>query len=579
MRSNKSWLVALATAFAVQEGFAAPQDTVKWLLNDFRRPAANNAEFEKYHLGATYDNHETICPGASVSMKAVNPGVGGFAAVNINGPNRSNSEYIAACTGALFPLNPWWKPEDLRDLKELRFKTKSKSMPNIQVSFDGPAMPFSSAGYTLKMDVSGDISSEWVWNVVPLRKEDFAYPNWFKKLRVGDSGLTLVKVYVPDSMGNLVWSDIRLNWTAWRGTYLNSDYMSNSAYDDDSVNVLKNVRAVKFEFECQSGSFEIDSIMLVGVSPTWPRVNGKSCQGASTLLDDFSATKSDPSRNLLGGAWWAVSDTDSFHPQSMAAGSSRIRSAHGAWAPSPELEAASLVADLDRIDPDAHPDAGWASLFTNVPAGALEKLKAISMKIRAGGDSAFPFDSSRVMGVVFRAIGPGFADSLVYEARIPFRQIRSTPDDSSICLDLSELRQPAWYTGIHGIKRVSPKDILRLSWSLMLQDPSSTTASTSRIDLKEVRLWGVEPTSSIGGVQRMRQEIGVRNRDGIRLSYSVPGNLAQVRIVRLDGSVVSSFEAPATVSDMPLPKRLGRGAYAIDVFGAGERRTANFAVP
>lgn len=374
---------------------------------------------------------------------------------------------------------------------------------------------------------------------------------------------------------------MRLNLSAFRGEYLNDDSKSVTAYDDDSVNILKNVRAIKLQFQNSDRTILIDSVMLVGVSPKWPRVNGKTCQGVSTLLDDFSAAKPDPTRNLLGGAWWAISDTDSFRPQSMATGKSMIGSGNGGWAPSPELGAASLVADLNRIDPDAHPDAGWASLFANVPAGSLENLKAISMKIRAGGGDGFPFDSSRIMGVVFRAIGPGFADSLVYEARIPFRQIRSTPDDSSICLDLSELRQPAWYTGIHGIKRVSPKDILRFSWSLVLQDPTATTASTSRIDLKEVRLWGLEPTSSIGGggAQRKRQEIGVRNRDGIRLSYSVPGASAVVRIVRMDGSTASVFTGPATVSDMPLPNRLGRGTYAIEVVGAGERRAARFAVP
>jgi hypothetical protein len=237
------------------------------------------------------------------------------------------------------------------------------------------------------------------------------------------------------------------------------------------------------------------------------------------------------------------------------------------------------VADLDRVDADAHPDAGWASLFTSVPAGAMEKLKAISMKFRTDGDDPFPFDSSRIMGVVFRAIGPNVVDSLVYEAHIPYRQIKSTPEDSSICLDLSELRQPAWYTGFHGIKPVTPKDILRFSWSLVLQDPSATTASTSRIDLKEVRLWGMEPTSSIGSVERVRQEVGIRHHDGIRLSYSVPGNRAQVRIVGMDGAIASSFAAPATVSDMPLSHKLGRGTYAIEILGSGERRRARFTVP
>lgn len=565
MRMNNSWLVVLAAAFAVQESVAASQDTVKWLLNDFRRPAANNAEFEKYHLGATYDNHETICPGASIHVSAMSPAQGGYADIQTT---KSQKDF-SSCTGILFPIDPWWtENNDLREIKELRFK--SRNLSSVNIALDGLAVPLAAAGYHPAYQVDNSYPGNWSWNTIKFPSEDFFYPGW-----VGG----YIPVYAVDSLGHLVKSEIKLTKLHRRSRLLNKDSSNSSDYQNDSVNILKNVRAIKFEFENTTGHIGIDSIMLVGVSPTWPRVNGKLCQGTSALLDDFSATKSDPSRNLLGGAWWAVSDTDSFHPQSMGTGKSQLRSKHGAWAPSPELGAASLVADLDRVDPDAHPDAGWASLFTNVPAGSLEKLNAISMKIRAGGDNSFPFDSSRVMGVVFRAIGPNFADSLVYEARIPFRQIHSTPNDSSICLDLSELRQPAWYTGAHGIKRVSPKDILRFSWSLILQDPSATTASTSRIDLKEVRLWGIEPTSSIGGKDRPRQEIGIRHRDGIRLSYSVPGDRAQVRIVRLDGSTASAFAAPATVSDMPLPAGISRGSYAIEVTGAGMRRTARFVVP
>jgi len=399
-----------------------------------------------------------------------------------------------------------------------------------------------------------------------------------ENMKNGGSG-DVVGVYLPDSNGNLVRSNIPLSTSAFRGRYVNDDLKSSRDYEDDSVNILKNARALKLQFQNSDKTILIDSIMLVGVTPTWPRIKGKSCQGTSALLDDFSATKPDPSRNLLGGYWWAASDTDTFRPQSPATGKSSVRTKGDVWSPSPELGAASLVADLDRVDADAHPDAGWASLFTNVPAGAVEKLKAISMKIRAGGDDSFPFDSSRVRGVVFRAIGPNFVDSLVYEARIPYRQILSTPEDSSICLDLSELRQPAWYTGTHGIKPVSPKDILRFSWSLVLQDPSAKTASTSRIDLKEVRLWGMEPTSSIGSVERVRREVGIRHHDGIRLSYSVPGDRAQVRIVGMDGAIASSFTAPATVSDVPLSHKLARGTYAIEIMGSGERRRAKFTVP
>lgn len=598
MRSNNLWLVAIfavATAQGVSALEAAP-DTAKWLLYDFRRPTANNAEFEKYHYGAVYENRETTCPLCTVSVTSSRYAKRDFAEIKIHLSEQGPTSYYAN-TGILFPIDPWWTSRnDLRNLKRIKFKIRLANPTQdafdyyiLGVALDGPALPFANAGYH-PIKYVGFGSSQWEWVDVDVSK--FRYEQWMKDdVKRGTRSASLLGL---GEDGKLARTLSVVDARAIRGRILNSDSAESLDYDNDSVNILKHARAIKFslrptyadmpdyiDLSTANIVMQIDSIQLVGVSPSWPRVAGKTCHGTSALLDDFSATKPDPSRNLLGGAWWAVSDTDSFRPQSMATGWSSIHSKEGVWTPSPELAAASLVADLNRIDPDAHPDAGWASLFTNVPAGSLENLKAISMKIRAGGGEGFPFDSSRIMGVVFRAIGPGFADSLVYEVRIPYRQIRSTPEDSSICLDLSELRQPAWYTGIHWIKKIAPKDILRLSWSLILQDPSATTASTSRIDLKEVRLWGLEPTSSIGGgsAQRMRQEIGVRNRDGIRLSYSVPGASAEVRVVRMDGSTASVFTAPATVSDMPLPNRLGRGTYAIEVVGAGERRAAKFAVP
>ncbi|MEN9307523.1 MAG: hypothetical protein RL173_1455 [Fibrobacterota bacterium] len=558
MRKDKFRLVALVTVIAVQAGFAAPQDTVKWLMRDFRRPTANRAELERFHAVTVYDNHETICPEVTVKVSTIGQDSGGYASIqvtkstgNVDSWKDSNRNKVTSCAGLLVPIDPWWRTKnDLRELKELRFKSRGRM--DVDVSMDGPALPSSEQGYSPVANVHR-WNGRWGWNVVDLPMDAF-YHYWIDGGVNGDSPLV-------------------------RGRYLDGRAKGDSAYDDDSVNILKNVRALKFELPNENVSFQIDSIMLVGVAPTWPGIEGKSCQGSSALLDDFSATKADPIRNLLGGAWWAASDTDTFRPQSPATGKSSVHTKGNVWSPSPESGAASLVADLDRVDADAHPDAGWASLFTSVPAGAMEKLKAISMKFRTGGDDPFPFDTSRIMGVVFRAIGPNFVDSLVYEAHIPYRQIKSTPEDSSICLDLSELRQPAWYTGFHGIKPVSPKDILRFSWSLVLQDPSATTASTSRIDLKEVRLWGMEPTSSIGSVERVRQEVGIRHLDGIRLSYSVPGNRAQVRIVGMDGAIASSFAAPATVSDMPLSHKLARGTYAIEILGSGERRRAKFTVP
>lgn len=559
MRANNSWLVVVATtAIAVQDGHTAVADTVKWLLHDFRRPAADRADFEKAHRAATYDNRATICPEVTLKVSTAGADSGGYASIQVtkSKSHRENCDFcemttVTSCAGLLFPIDRWWRSHnDLRQLRELRFKSRGRIQVN--VTMDGPAVPRSAEGIN-PVAWASNSGTAWEWNTVDLLS-DAGYPYWVERF-------------------------IERNSPLYSSRFMNIESKDSPDYDLDTVNILKNVRAIKFELSNTDQSFQIDSILLVGVAPTWPRVAGKSCQGASTLLDDFAAAKPNPSVNLLGGSWWAVSDTSFYRPQSPATGKSSIRSKDGAWAPDPELAAASLVAELDRIDPDAHPDAGWASLFTRLPWEGLPNLKAISMKFATGGESPFSFDSTRVVGVVFRAHGYGFADSLIYEALIPYRQIRSTPEDSSICLDLSELRQPAWYTGLHGIKPVSPKDIQRFSWSLVLQDPAATTASTSRVDLKEVRLWGLEPTSSVQAAGLGRQEVGIRNHDGIRLSYSVPGARAQIRIVGMDGTIASSFTAPATVSDMALPHKLGRGTYAIEILGSGERRKAKFTVP
>ena len=91
-------------------------------------------------------------------------------------------------------------------------------------------------------------------------------------------------------------------------------------------------------------------------------------------------------------------------------------------------------------------------------------------------------------------------------------------------------------------------------------------------------IFGLIGTNQLG-LREVGFDFGIRHHDGIRLSYSVPGDRAQVRIVGMDGAIASSFTAPATVSDMPLSHKLGRGTYAIEIMGSGERRKARFTVP
>ncbi len=288
MRKNNSWLVAIFAIAIAQEVSAldASADTAKWLLYDFRRPAANNAEFEKYHLGATYDNHETICPDASIRVATNSVGTEHFARIVATRSARLWRSDLRTCAGILFPIDPWWTSNnDLRGIKELRFK--SKGISDVDVALDGLATPAAIGGFQPILSVWNDVADKWTWTVIKFPNEDFEFPAW---------GNSCVSVYKRDSLGHVgLDSCIGIPRNNSRKRLLNSELSGSADYDSDSFNILKNIRAIKFQLGNYDYDFQIDSIMLVGVSPTWPRVNGKSCQGVSALLDDFSATKSAPS--------------------------------------------------------------------------------------------------------------------------------------------------------------------------------------------------------------------------------------------------------------------------------------------
>jgi len=259
----------------------------------------------------------------------------------------------------------------------------------------------------------------------------------------------------------------------------------------------------------------------------------------------------------------------------------------GEFSLSSDLGWAELNALLNKGDAKTHPYAGYAELGTGLGTKLKPKdltgLTGIGFQILAGGsDPDNPvFDKAKLLGVSFKVAKASVGDSVTYAANIPFGAINAnvTGDFVDICVDLAQLKQPAWYSAKVGNVAFKPNDLVQMSWALKIQKDADATAKLSQVDVKSVKLYGSDKFVGVkGAANRSAKALSATYGKSLVVSFSVPGSKAELEVVRLDGSKVASFATAASVTNLALPVSLKNGTYMVVVRGEGARQVVSLSV-
>jgi len=590
-----------------------------FLLGDFPTATTTEEEFAAEYFGKTYGNKSAACPSCAAELISTKDATGDFARMNYSLPSAGSGAYFAN-VGVMLPLdNLWSSANDLRAMTKVWFKARTTSTYadgiNLKVNFDGPAFPFGSAGYTRLKTVV--VTGEWTWYTIAVK--EFAYASWMKTDAAAGTKSVIVIDNLPD--GTTAERTVKLNARAVAGKLLNIDSAASPDYDNDSVNALKNVKMIQFGIDPIYGtggltldpdylagntakSLDIDSVIFEGVDGGWAPMEGKNCVGESETIEDFNLANPVKEAvgitgNYAGGYWFAYSDTSSTKvaPADSAVGKSSVAPLDPAdpesvWGINPlaDVISADMLATFNKVDVKKHPYAGWAELGTSLvsekqkPKGVnATGLKAISFKIRAGGTDPFTvqFDKAKLTGVTFKVAKSSVGDDVTFEAKVPFSQINANANSGdfvNVCVDITSLKQPTWYTAKNGVKPFTVDSLNQLSWALKLQKDSYLTGEPSLIQVSEVKFYGSKMIGVKGAAARGTKSLEASYAKGLVVSYSVPGDKAEIEVVRMDGSKVASFTKSASAKNLALPVSLNNGTYMVVVRGEGARQTVTLPV-
>lgn len=605
-KCRRDLVAATFLAVAIPVLAAGPSGTGAFrLLGDFASPASDSAQFAKNYWGKSFGNRSVECPGCMAVPSAIaDEQTRGFARLSFTlAPTAPEGRTYYANAGLMLPLDrAWTTANDIRGLTKVWFKARS-SVANltVKVNFDSPAFPFGSAGYVRQFNIA--VGTEWKWySILP---SQFKYATWMlSDVKVAGKKVWVVRTN-PD--GSTFSEQVPLTADAVAGVLANkADSGASPSYSSDAVNALKNAKLIQFGIEpkydasatpagtaldpdfaaeATDATLDIDSVYLEGVEDL-PWEDGVGCVGSrADTIEDFSRAKAEPGRNLLGGYWYAVSDTSSDPAKlaDSAVGRSAIESdAEAGWAVDPLGGSANLVAVLDKGDAKAHPYSGFAQVgteLTKLESGIdLGGAKAISFKILAGGpDPDRPvFDVEKIKGVAFRIARASVGDSAVYGVTIPYRAINAslTGEPANVCVDLGRLRQPGWYEQKYGAKPFASQDATKLIWDLSIQDPAAASAARSQIQIFDVLVWGGKGVGVGEGIGRVRKpgSLSARAENGkVRISYMVPGREARIEVRDLSGRRILSISAPSSAAELELPISSGNGLVLVSILGEGVR--------
>jgi hypothetical protein len=369
---------------------------------------------------------------------------------------------------------------------------------------------------------------------------------------------------------------------------------------DPAWNAGTSFKSTAAALVCINNTLTIRNIVIKGVDLYPPILS--TCAGTSVLLDDFTSPvgrkAADP--NLLGGYWYAFTDTSSVvKANDTAVGSSTITLPAGAKKWLPTLNTAAVVtATLEKnVGTVFHKYAGWADIGTDLPGGNPDgsldlqglasgnALTGISFDLYAGASLASvvtgaAFDTTTILKVIFKVGRSSVADEGQFQANIPIHQ--ATTGTQGLCVLTTDLSQPGWYT-----KPVawSAEDLTKLSWEIKIEDQASSaihTSTPSTFAVTNVKLYGVAATdfdvTGIKGIRSSNKALKVTYGSGLVLSYAVAGTSAQVDVIRLDGTRVASFKEAASAKNLSLPVSLTHGNYLVTVRGSNSRLVSSLAV-
>jgi len=346
------------------------------------------------------------------------------------------------------------------------------------------------------------------------------------------------------------------------------------------------------------GSMFVKNINIVGASLySWN--NGVGCAGTGFPLDHFGVKPTN--QNAVGGYWFVYTDTSTAKPTDSATGASSIQSltavkAWGIWPANGGMGAIRTTLEKN-VAATYHAYAGWADIGTNFATDELggnvpvtfPGIKAISFDMYLGKAIAdsLKWDSVQVPYITFKVGKKGIGDAQPFQIKIPAFK----GDGSNLCVDMDSLTQPTWYTDkTSGGDVWTATDFTQLAWEIKIDDQSDATIHTSgpnTLALQNVKMWGLD---SLTAANAVIGAIGVKGHavrasglvadyhNALVLSYSMAGTSAKVEVVRLDGSKVASFNAPAVAKNLNLPVSLVRGTYLVVVRGAKATTTAPLVV-
>jgi len=472
----------------------------------------------------------------------------------------------------LQPLNSSWKPMNFTGVTAVSFEYKTDAKTTAEFSLSSPLY-------------KGDASNSGVMMLAELA----AATSWKAKT-----------ISLPDGIGFL-------KWMSDADTKNGTSYASQS-WDD----VKSQIKALQFSPKPNytsatvlglpaTTSMSIRNLVIVG-GETDPGPQGVGCTGTSQLLADFN--NANPKQNYQGGWWYAFTDTATSNVGAANGSSALVTS--GTTVDGMTFQDNSgvlgtsgyvgITADLNKmVSGSYHPYAGWAAIGTGFkgPDGdvALDfgtSFTAFSFDIVMGDDNGAKFDKDNLVGVDFKVGKASVPDSVTWHIGIPYSM-----NNQNICVDADILQQPAWYTAkLATVPTFTASDITKLLWEIKILNQDATlkaTTPTSSLGnqyfVGNIKIWNATPgvinkssglsSRKIGG----KSALVANYANGLVLSYALEGAAsAKVEVVRMDGSKVASFDAPASASSRSFPMNLARGSYLAVVKGGKTSLVAPFAV-
>lgn len=462
-----------------------------------------------------------------------------------------------ARAGLQLPFNSWWSGVDMSMATAVSFFYKtSDTKTNVQFApiSDDDLGAATNDGVMMVAMMAGNTAGKTVTIALP---DGIDYLPWMLKLHPEETAQT--------------WNDVKSNVKAFQFQPMPVyDSTGEALTEPDAWLEISKVTVLSEGGGCSD---------IIGFNPgcaPLPLPKGAMCKGRSMGLSDFGSK--DPLTNPLGGSWYAFVDT-SVSRMSTARGMSSLVDRDGDGSgleflpPFDTLPARlSVTTVLDKGDAALHPSAGWAGIGASIGAGRSSELEGIqAISFRFAVDS---FDVGNLTGIQLQVRNRSVGDSVRFEKLVPLEAFTS----GEVCLDMGQLRQPAWLND--PLPSVPLSDILGFEWQVKINKDATRKAAPSTFAIGDVKLWGTDVAS---GISRSRGASGpslvAAYAGALRLSYSLhEHSAAKVEVLRMDGTRVASFEAPASAAGRAFPVTLGRGTYLAVVRGGSTKLVAPFVV-